>query len=190
MNETTTLNQTHDDPYRFFWYFIFVVIMTVSALPLFGLLRLPPLLPQIPLLLIHEFAAFAFVGHTLFSNIWAMRIRLTQGEQSGIWARGFLRKMALSITLPTSIIVPTAGLMLMEYMGGLEANPWAWDAYFAFWLMAGVSLVPDIIRYGRNRHSRDPKHGIVSGAIRGNIGTVLTFYIIYCMVAKDALIAG
>ncbi len=137
-----------------------------------------------------EFAGFLFVGHTLFSNIWAMRIRMTMPEEVGVWARGFLRKLALGVTFPMSIITPGAGLLLMEYYGGLSQNPWAWDAYLAFWLMAGVSIVPDIIRYGRNRHAGDPRHGVLSGAIRGNFGTLMVIYIIWCMVTKQALIAG
>jgi hypothetical protein len=141
------------------------------------------------LLIIHEFAGFLFFGHTFFSNIWAMQIRFNQAKEVGIWARGFLRKLALSITMTTSIIIPVAGLMLMESWGGLHNAPWAWNAYFAFWAMAAISITPDIIRYGRNRNSSDPKHGMVSGAIRGNIGTVLTIYIICCMVLKIAWIA-
>jgi hypothetical protein len=57
------------------------------------------------------------------------------------------------------------------------------------WLMAGVSIVPDVIRYARNRNAGDPRHGIVSGAIRGNFGTVMVIYIIWCMVTKESLIA-
>jgi hypothetical protein len=87
-----------------------------------------------------------------------------------------------------SIISPGAGLLLMEYYGGLSNNPWAWDAYFAFWLMAGVSIVPDVIRYGRNRNAANPKHGIMSGAVRGNFGTLMVIYILWCMIAKDSLV--
>ena len=181
--------QIQDDPNRFFWYFVYLVITVISALPLFGL-RVNDLgINYMFLLIIHEFAGFLFFGHTFFSNIWAMQIRFNQSKEVGIWARGFLRKLALSITMTTSIIIPVAGLMLMESWGGLHNAPWAWNAYFAFWAMAAISITPDIIRYGRNRNSSDTKHGMVSGAIRGNIGTVLTIYIICCMVLKIAWIA-
>ena len=180
--------QIQDDPNRFFWCFVYLVITVISALPLFGL-RVNDLgINYMFLLIIHEFAGFLFFGHTFFSNIWAMQIRFNQSKEVGIWARGFLRKLALSITMTTSIIIPVAGLMLMESWGGLHNAPWAWNAYFAFWAMAAISITPDIIRYGRNRNSSDPKHGMVSGAIRGNIGTVLTIYIICCMVLKIAWI--
>ncbi len=58
------------------------------------------------------------------------------------------------------------------------------------WLMAGVSIVPDVIRYGRNRNADDPRHGVLSGAIRGNFGTLMVIYILWCMITKQALIAG
>jgi hypothetical protein len=187
--ETTLTAESLEDPARFFWYGVYLLIMGVTALPLFGL-RVPQMLSSyMTLLVIHEASGFFFFGHTFFSNIWAMRLRMTQGPEVGVWARAFLRKLALGVTLPTSIISPLAGLMLIESWGGLQAAPWAWDAYLAFWIMAGVSIVPDVIRYGRNRNSGNPRHGIVSGAIRGNIGTVLTFYIIWCMITKQALIA-
>lgn len=188
MNTTEAIAQTEADPQRYFWYFVYVVVMAVSVIPLFVEIHTPLILSRVSLLVIHEFSGFLFVGHTLFSNIWAMRIRMTQSHEAGVWARGFLRKLALSITFPTSIITPLAGLFLMEYYGGLAANPWAWNAYFAFWLMAGVSIVPDVIRYARNRHSGDPRHGVLSGAIRGNFGTVMVIYILWCMVTKGALI--
>ncbi len=190
MNSTDAMAQTDADPWRFFWYGVYVFVMGVSAMPLVFDLQVPPVLDRVTLLVIHEFGGFLFVGHTLFSNIWAMRIRMTQPEAAGIWARGFLRKLALSVTFPMSIVTPGAGLLLMAYYGGLAENPWAWDAYFAFWLMAGVSIVPDIIRYGRNRNAADPRHGIWSGAIRGNFGTVMVIYILWCMITKGALIAG
>ena len=176
--------QIQDDPNRFFWYFVYLVITVISALPLFGL-RVNDLgINYMFLLIIHEFAGFLFFGHTFFSNIWAMQIRFNQSKEVGIWARGFLRKLALSITMTTSIIIPVAGLMLMESWGGLHNAPWAWNAYLAFWLMAAISITPDMIRYGRNRNSDDPKHGMVSGAIRGNLALILTVYIICCMVLK------
>lgn len=188
MSTTADAVQSEADPQKYLWYFVYVVIMVVTAIPMFVEVRMPLIMSQVSLLVIHEFSGFLFVGHTLFSNIWAMRIRMTQPVETGVWARGFLRKLALSITLPTSIISPLAGLFLMEYYGGLAANPWAWNAYLAFWLMAGISIVPDVIRYGRNRHSSNPRHGIVSGAIRGNFGTVMVIYILWCMVTKEALI--
>ena len=178
------IKQTHNDPNRFFWYFIYLAITVISGLPLFGLRLSDFGINYLLLLFIHEFSAFLFFGHTFFSNIWAMQIRFNQDKEVGIWARGFLRKLALSITMTTSIIIPITGLMLMESWGGLNNAPWAWNAYLAFWAMAAISITPDIIRYGRNRNSGDPKHGMVSGAIRGNIGTVLTIYIICCMVIK------
>ena len=188
MSTTADAVQSEADPQKYLWYFVYVVIMVVTGIPMFVEVRMPLIMSQVSLLVIHEFSGFLFVGHTLFSNIWAMRIRMTQPVETGVWARGFLRKLALSITLPTSIISPLAGLFLMEYYGGLAANPWAWNAYLAFWLMAGISIVPDVIRYGRNRHSSNPRHGIVSGAIRGNFGTVMVIYILWCMVTKEALI--
>jgi hypothetical protein len=188
MSTTAEAIETEADPKKYFWYFVYVVVMVVTAIPMFVEIRMPLILSQVSLLVIHEFSGFLFVGHTFFSNIWAMRIRMTQAPEVGVWARGFLRKLALSVTFPTSIISPLAGLFLMEYYGGLAANPWAWNAYFAFWLMAGVSIVPDVIRYGRNRHSSDPRHGVASGAIRGNFGTLMVIYILWCMVTKGALI--
>jgi hypothetical protein len=178
------------DPQKYFWYFVYVVVMGVSAIPIFVDFHMPVILSQVSLLVIHEFSGFLYVGHTFFSNIWAMRIRLTQPPEIGIWARGFLRKLALIVTFPTSIISPLAGLFLMEYYGGLHANPWAWDAYLAFWLMAGVSIAPDIIRYGRNRNAGNPRHGVVSGAIRGNFGTLMVIYILWCMITKQSLIGS
>ena len=188
MSTTADAVQSEADPQKYLWYFVYVVIMVVTGIPMFVDVRMPLIMSQVSLLVIHEFSGFLFVGHTLFSNIWAMRIRMTQPVETGVWARGFLRKLALSVTLPTAIISPLAGLFLMEYYGGLAANPWAWNAYLAFWLMAGISIVPDVIRYGRNRHSSNPRHGIVSGAIRGNFGTVMVIYILWCMVTKEALI--
>ena len=178
------IKQTHNDPNRSLWYLLYITITVVSGLPLFGLRLSDFGINYLLLLFIHEFSAFLFFGHTFFSNIWAMQIRFNQDKEVGIWARGFLRKLALSITMTTSIIIPITGLMLMESWGGLNNAPWAWNAYLAFWAMAAISITPDIIRYGRNRNSGDPKHGMVSGAIRGNIGTVLTIYIICCMVIK------
>jgi hypothetical protein len=41
--------------------------------------------------------------------------------------------------------------------------------------MAGFSIVPDVIRYGRNRNSANPMHGMMSGGIRGmlSLGEVI-----------------
>lgn len=189
MEEAASMRANAADPQRFFWYGAWMAIMAVTALPLFGW-RVPAMLPYLPLLIIHEFAAFAYVGHTLFSNIWAMRLRMTQPLATGIWARGMLRSMALGITAPTAVIVPLAGLQLVDYLGGLALNPWAWDAYLAFWVMAGISIIPDVIRYARNRHADDPRHGVISGAVRGILALVLVIYILVCMIAKVSLVAG
>ena len=183
----TTVSQ--EDPQRFFWYGVWLAIMVVGALPLAGV-RVTPVLSYTPLLAIHEFAAFFFFGHTFFSNIWSMMIRTTQPREYGIWARQFLRKLALTVTGPMAVVVPLAGAMLTEHLGGFHQNPWAWDAYFAFWLMAGISVVPDVIRYGRNRHADEPTHGLLNGGIRAMFATVLVFYIMWVMVAKQSLIAG
>ena len=137
------------------------------------------------LLVVHEFSGFLFFGHTLFSNIWAMRVRMVGDEQTGIMARAMLRKMALGITMPTSILTPLAGLMLTnKYFNGLENAPWALHAYVAFWIMAGLQLVPDIIRYAVDTHAADPKRDVKQAALRGIASTFLTFYIIWCMVTK------
>lgn len=190
MNTTETVARTEADPAKYFWYLVFVVVMAVTAVPLFADLQYPQVLDRVTLLIIHEFAAFLYVGHTLFSNIWAMRIRMTMDPEVGVWARGFLRKLCLSVTFPMSIIVPLSGLFLMSYYGGLHGNPWAWESYLAFWLMAGVTIVPDVIRYGRNRHADEPRHGIWSGAIRGNFGTLMVIWIMWSMITKQALFAG
>jgi hypothetical protein len=168
---------------------IYLVLMSVMALPLFGF-RIPRLLPSIWLLLIHEFSGFIFVGHTVFSNIWCMRVRQTQAPEVGVWARAFIRKMAFRITLPTTIITPLAGLMLIEDWGGLMAAPWAYDAYLAFWLMAGISLWPDLIRLAIDEHAGEATHGMRSGLIRSMIALALTIYIIVCMVTKQGWVSS
>jgi len=168
---------------------IYLSLMSIMALPLFGW-RVPKLLPSTALLLIHEFSGMIFVGHTVFSNIWSMRIRQTQPAPVGIWARGFIRKMALRITLPTTIITPLAGLMLIEDWGGLSNAPWAYDAYLCFWIMAGISLWPDLIRLAVDRHAADATHGMRGGLIRSMGALALTIYIIVCMVTKQAWITG
>ena len=97
------------------------------------------------LLVVHEFSGFLFFGHTLFSNIWAMRVRSVGDHATGVMARGMLRLMAMSITAPTSIITPLAGVMLVnKYFGGFQNAPWALHAYVAFWIMAALQLVPDV----------------------------------------------
>jgi hypothetical protein len=182
--------ETDVDPARFFWYGVWLVIMVATALPMLDIVRVPRVLPYTATLVIHELMAFLYFGHTFFSNIWSLVIRKTQPQPVGVWARGFLRKLCLGVTAPTAVIVPLMGLMLMEDWGGLVNNPWAWDAYFAFWLMAGFSVVPDVIRYARNRNAANPMHGMMSGGIRGMLALVATLYIlIYCMVMKGSLFA-
>jgi hypothetical protein len=86
--------------------------------------------------------------------------------------------------------VPLAGLMLVNsYGSGFLNNPSVIDAYICFWLMAGLQLVPDIIRYAVDTHAADPKRDVKSAAIRGIASTFLTVYIIWCMVTKGALIS-
>ena len=168
---------------------IYLALMGIMALPLFGF-RVPKLLPSVWLLLIHEFSGFIFVGHTNFSNIWSMRVRQTQPPEVGVWARGFIRKLALRITLPTTIITPLAGLMLIEDWGGLRAAPWAYDAYLSFFIMAGVSLWPDLIRLAIDEHAQEATHGMRGGLIRSMIALALTIYIIVCMVTKQGFVSG
>ena len=189
MNSTTLATETDDDPRKLFWFAVYVLIMAVAALPLFGF-RIPRIFPYMPLLVIHEFAAFAFVGHTFFSNIWSLRIRSTQPMEFGIWARGNMRILCLSVTGPMAVITPLAGLMVVEEWGGLAGAPWAWDSYLAFWIMCAISVVPDVIRYARNRNADQPMHGMINGGIRAMVATVLTFYIMIAMMAKVSLIAG
>ena len=56
--------------------------------------------------------------------------------------------------------------------------------------MAAFSVVPDVIRYGRNRNAGDPGHGLMSGGIRGMLALVAVLYILlYCMIAKGSLFA-
>jgi len=177
-------------------YSLFFIVMGLYTLPFFGVaIPAPPGLNTpgagfYTLLFIHEFAGFVFFGHTFFSNVWAMRVRMVGDNETGIMARAMLRMMAMSITAPTSIIVPLAGLMLVEtFFGGFFANPWAVDAYIAFWLMAALQLVPDIIRYAVDTHAASPKRDVKQAAIRGIGSTFLTVYIIWCMVTKGALIS-
>ncbi len=188
METAAAATRTHEDANRFFWYGVWCVIMGVSALPLAGY-RVTPVLSYFPLLVIHEFAAFFFFGHTFFSNIWSLVIRTRKPREMGVWARQFLRKLALTVTGPMAVVVPLSGAMLTEHLGGFRANPWVWDSYFAFWLMCGISVVPDVIRYGRNRHSDDPTHGLLNGGIRAMIATVLVFYVMWTMATKQSVLA-
>jgi hypothetical protein len=55
--------------------------------------------------------------------------------------------------------------------------------------MAGISLVPDVIRYGRNLHAEDPKHGLPGGGVRAMIATPLTFFILWTMAVKESVLA-
>ena len=102
MNTTADAVQSEADPQKYLWYFVFVAVMVVSGVPLFVDFPLPETWNYTGWLVIHEFSGFLFVGHTLFSNIWAMLIRLKLGQEAGVWARAFLRKLALGITFPTS----------------------------------------------------------------------------------------
>ncbi len=168
---------------------LYLLLTGVMAFPLLGF-RMPKLLPSMWFLVIHEFAGFLFFGHTVFSNIWSMRVRQTQPSEVGIWARAFIRKMALSITLPTTIIVPFAGVMLIEDWGGLANAPWAYDAYLCFWLMAGISLWPDLIRLAVDDHAGEATHGMRGGLIRSMFALALTIYILVVMITKQAWITG
>lgn len=180
-----------EDPRRYFWYGVWVLIMVVSALPLLDIVRLPRIFGYVTTLIIHEMSAFLYFGHTFFSNIWSLLIRKTQPVEVGVWARGLLRKLCLGVTGPTAVTTPLFGVMLIDDWGGLVNVPWAWDAYFVFWLMAGFSVIPDVIRYGRNRNAGDPMHGMKSGGIRGMLALVAVLYIlIWCMIGKKSLFAG
>ena len=175
-------------------YSLFFIVMGLYTLPLplpfigwEGWKMQAPAFLDNPILLlaVHEFSGFLFFGHTLFSNIWAMRVRMVGDKETGVMARAMLRVMALSITLPTSILTPLFGVWLLNgYFGGFEAAPWALHAYVAFWLMAALQLVPDLIRYAVDTHKADPKRDVKGAALRGVASTFLTFYIIWCMVTK------
>ena len=153
-------------------YSLYFIVMALYTAPLLGVKVMPPAFllnwknGAVFLLVIHEFSGFLFFGHTLFSNIWAMRVRMTADHATGVMARAMLRKMAL---------------------GGFASAPWALAAYVAFWIMAAIQLVPDIIRYAVDTHAADPKRDVKTAAIRGIGSTMLTFYIIWCMVTKNAL---
>ena len=78
--------------------------MAVSGIPLFVDLQSPQTWNYIGWLVIHEFSGFLFVGHTFFSNIWAMLIRLKLGHEAGVWARGFLRKRPVGYPSATDLL--------------------------------------------------------------------------------------
>jgi len=176
-------------------YSLFFLVMGLYTLPLpipflgwegVKVMPIPGLDSYLFLLVVHEFSGFLFFGHTLFSNIWAMRVRSVGDQATGVMARAMLRVMAMSITAPTSIITPLFGLMLLnKYFGGFANAPWALHAYVAFWIMAAMQLVPDIIRYAVDTHKADPKRDVKQAAIRGIGSTFLTFYIIWCMITKS-----
>ena len=90
-------------------------------------------------------------------------------------------------TLPTSILTPLAGMMLIGTWGGLQTNPWAYEAYLCFWFMALIQLIPDIIIVWRDKHRTKPKYGMMGGAARGLLSTALTLYIVIVMGAKTSL---
>jgi len=192
MNEAAVATTVADeDPQRYFWYGVWALVMVVSALPMLGVVTIPRVFGYTATLIIHELSAFLYFGHTFFSNIWSLLIRKTQPVEVGIWARALLRKLCLGVTGPMAVTTPLFGVMLIDDWGGLVNVPWAWDAYFAFWLMAGFSVVPDVIRYARNRNAGNPMHGMMSGGIRGMLALVATLYILlYCMIAKGSLFHG
>ena len=177
------------DPMLLFWRFVWILISAATALPLFFVINIPLVLPYTATLAIHEMSGFIFFGHTIFSNIWCMRVRQTQNYEAGYWANQFIRKLALGITLPTSILTPLAGMMLIGTLGGLQNNPWAYEAYFCFWIMALIQLIPDIIIVWRDKHRTKPKHGMMGGAVRGLTSTALTIYIVITMSTKISLFA-
>lgn len=189
MTQAAAAATENADPLKGLWNGVWILVTLVTALPLVMDVRIQPLLPYTPTLVIHELSGFTFFGHTFFSNIWSMRVRQTQERQAKLWAHQFIRKLALGITLPTSILTPLAGMMLIDSWGGLRANPWAWEAYFCFWLMAAIQLTPDLITVGRNRYPEQPTRNMMGGAVRGIASTALTIYIIVCMASKSALIA-
>lgn len=189
MTEQAVATEEDVDPQRLLWKGLWILISGVTFLPLVIDVHVAPLLPYVPLLVVHELSGFVFFGHTMFSNVWSMRVRQTQARDAQLWAHQFIRKLAIGITFPTSILSPLTGLMLIGSWGGLRANPWAWEAYLCFWIMATMQLTPDIITVWRNRQRNQPTKGMRGGAIRGILSTVLTLYIIVCMASKQALIA-
>lgn len=186
---TTVHSGEQSDPALLFWRFVWIFISAITAIPLFIRLNIPLVLPYKITLAIHELSGFIFFGHTLFSNIWCMRVRQTQNYEAGYWANQFIRRLAIGITLPTSILTPLMGMMLISTWGGLQNNPWAYEAYLCFWIMAFIQLIPDIIVVWRDKHRTKPKHGMMGGAVRGLASTVLTIYIIILMSVKTSLFA-
>jgi hypothetical protein len=63
-------------------------------------------------------------------------------------------------------------------------------AYVAFWFMAALQLVPDIIRYAVDTHAGDPKRDVRQAQIRGIASIFVTVYIIWCMITKQPMFAG
>jgi hypothetical protein len=185
----TAHNGERSDPALPFWRFAWIAISAITAVPLFIRLNIPLVLPYKVTLVIHELSGFIFFGHTLFSNIWCMRVRQTQSYEAGFWANQFIRRLAIGITLPTSVLTPLAGMMLIGTWGGLQNNAWAYEAYLCFWVMAFIQLIPDIIVVWRDKHKTKPKHGMMGGALRGSASTILTIYIIILMGAKTSLLA-
>lgn len=167
---------------------LFLLVMGIVSTPFFGV-RIPPILPHMWLLVLHELFGFIFVGHTVFSNIWAMKIRLSPHHEAGVMARAFLRKMAFGITMPTSILVPVLGLMLVEESwGGLDEALWARDALVGFWLIWLLNIAPDLIRYARDEQAAKPRAGVLWAAARGIASTVITVVIIILMVTKTNIL--
>ena len=60
----------NDDPNRFLWYFIYLMISFVSALPLFGLRLNDFGINYLFLLFIHEFSSFLFFGHVKLTSFY------------------------------------------------------------------------------------------------------------------------
>ena len=78
MNTETANN----DPNRFFWYGVFMVITIVSALPLFGA-RLSNLDINYLLLIYSRICSISFLwAHFLFKYL-AMQIRFNQSKEAG-----------------------------------------------------------------------------------------------------------
>lgn len=98
--------------------------------------------------------------------------------------------IALGITLPTTIDTPLAGLLLIEDWGGLRNAARAYDAYLCFWLMAAISLWPDLIRLATETHADEPTHGMQGGLVRSMFALALTIYIVLVMATKAAWITG
>ena len=167
---------------------LFIIVMGIVSTPFFGL-RIPPIMPYTWLLVFHELLGFMFVGHTIFSNIWAMRIRMSPHHEAGVMARAFLRKMAFCITMPTSILVPVFGLMMIEdSWGGIYEAPWARDALIGFWLIWLLNIAPDLIRYARDEQAANPRAGVIWAASRGIVSTVITIVIIILMATKSHIL--